>query len=301
MRKLGTRVLAGVMAALVVASGFGTPVAANAEEELLIATAPTSVKTLYITEDMVDDDGEIVISGEDWDRVVIAKEVDAKDIYFDQVNVGELVVESGSKINVQLWEVDAEKVTVQEPELKALTVTDLLPLLADVETQAEAIALYEKTMAENESTLNKAPSIVTMADAKINEVVARANVSLDLAEGEVSNVALEASDKVDRAKVTLKNYEGDVSYKGGEGLGAMTLNENAQYIDTMGFYNSGTVGMGVTMLSCGEKFCLNFKQSFESDKYVKAFLWELSSLGIEYQVSEAIPFLTPKDSIIKRG
>ncbi|MBQ9112287.1 MAG: hypothetical protein IJY08_01780 [Clostridia bacterium] len=83
-------------------------------------------------------------------------------------------------------------------------------------------------------------------------------------------------------------------------LGQMVVNENAQYIDTVGFYNSGAAGLGVNILSCGNKFCFNFKQSFESDKYVKAFLAGLDKLGIAYKASEAIPFLTPNDSIIKR-
>ncbi len=83
-------------------------------------------------------------------------------------------------------------------------------------------------------------------------------------------------------------------------LGQIIINENAQYIDAIGFYNSGAVGLGVTMMSVGNKFCLNFKQSFESDKYVKAFLGELDRLEIKYSVSEVIPFLTPKDDIIKR-
>ena len=83
-------------------------------------------------------------------------------------------------------------------------------------------------------------------------------------------------------------------------LGQMTVNENEKYIKKMCFYNSGAAGLGVTMLSVGDKFCLNFKQSFESDKYVKAFLAGLDKLGIEYTASGAIPFVTPKDSVIKR-
>ncbi len=83
-------------------------------------------------------------------------------------------------------------------------------------------------------------------------------------------------------------------------LGQMVVNENAQYIDTVGFYNSGAAGLGVNILSCGNKFCFNFKQSFESDKYVKMFLAGLDKLGIEYKASDVIPFLTPNDAIIKR-
>lgn len=83
-------------------------------------------------------------------------------------------------------------------------------------------------------------------------------------------------------------------------LGQLIVNENTRYIDSVVFYNSGAVGLGVTMLSVGNQFFLNFKQSFESDKYVKAFCRQLKTNGIKYTVSEVIPFLTPKDKIIKR-
>ncbi len=83
-------------------------------------------------------------------------------------------------------------------------------------------------------------------------------------------------------------------------LGQIVLNENAKYVESMGFYNSGAAGLGVTMLCCGDKFCLNFKQSFESDKYVKAFCEGLGRLGVHYTVSEVIPFTTPYDQVIRR-
>lgn len=83
-------------------------------------------------------------------------------------------------------------------------------------------------------------------------------------------------------------------------LGQMVLNENAQYVEKIGFYNSGSVGLGITMVSCGDVFCLNFKQSFESDKYVREFCNGLQKLGISYTLSSSIPFLTPKDALINR-
>lgn len=84
-------------------------------------------------------------------------------------------------------------------------------------------------------------------------------------------------------------------------LGQMMVNENDKFIDTVYLYNSGGAGLGVTMVACGDKFCLNFKQSFESDKYVKAFCTQLKKLDIEYIVSGVIPFVTPCDSLIKRS
>ncbi|MBQ8293656.1 MAG: hypothetical protein IJX78_07655 [Bacilli bacterium] len=123
----------------------------------------------------------------------------------------------------------------------------------------------------------------------------------------IANLSLGMYDKLDSLP-DYKSKQGMMDFFNGmlintyfiSYLGQLIVNENAKYIDTVGFYNSGAAGLGVNILACGDKFCFNFKQSFESDKYVKAFCNELSKLGIEYKVSEVIPFLTPKDSLIKR-
>ena len=223
MRKFGVRALACSLAAALVMTGLATPSVAKAEDILLIAPAPESVKTLYITADMVDCDGEIVISGESWDRIVVSKEAESKDIYFDQVNVKELVVESGSSSNIQLWEVKADTVTVKEPELSELSVKELSSLLADPATQHMALELFIKSIEEKQKFQQKAPSVVTMADAQIGEVVAHGNVMLDFAQGEVGNLVVKASEKQQRVDVTVKNYSGEISYKGGETRNITTL------------------------------------------------------------------------------
>lgn len=122
-----------------------------------------------------------------------------------------------------------------------------------------------------------------------------------------ANASLALFDKLD----TMEGYEAKQSmmdFLGGmllntytiSYLGQMRVNENAQYIDVIGIYNSGSAGISISMIACGDKFCFNFKQSFESDRYVKAFRRGLDEHGIEYSASEVIPFVTPKDEIIKR-
>lgn len=83
-------------------------------------------------------------------------------------------------------------------------------------------------------------------------------------------------------------------------LGQFRLGDNAEFVKEIHLYNSGTVGLGINMISCGDCFILDFKQNFPEDKYVKAFCAEVDNLGISYQASEVIPFITPGDSIIKR-
>lgn len=227
MRRLGLRVLAGGLAALMAVSAF-TPVkvasaATGTANDVLAMASPAPANTLYITAEMVDADGEIVISGEKWDRIVVTKEAAAKEIYFDEVEVGELVVESGSDANVQLWKVDAEQLTVKEPELKEVDPTALKSLLADEETRQYAVDLWSSTQTKNEKILQKAPSIITMEEAVVENLSTSANVRLCLQEGEVKALTVESSAKQERVNVTLEGYTGDMSYKGNEAFGIVTL------------------------------------------------------------------------------
>lgn len=83
-------------------------------------------------------------------------------------------------------------------------------------------------------------------------------------------------------------------------LGRMILGENRKYIDGIHLYNSGTTGLGMTVVSCGNKLVIDFKQNFPSDKYVKAFVRGLERLDLTCTVSGVIDFATPRDALIKR-
>lgn len=83
-------------------------------------------------------------------------------------------------------------------------------------------------------------------------------------------------------------------------LGRVNLGENARYIDSIHLYNSGAAGLGITAVACGDRFVLNLKQSFKSDRYVKAFCAELGAFEIPYTSTGAIPFRTPTDALIRR-
>lgn len=113
---------------------------------------------------------------------------------------------------------------------------------------------------------------------------------------------LDSLDSYEEKQKIMSFYEGMtlntyiISY-----LGRFHLGENAQYIDDIHLYNSGTTGLGINMVSCGGFFVLDFKQNFPSDKYVKAFCVLLNQFSIEYEASEVIPFITPGDSLMKRN
>ncbi|MDO4317466.1 MAG: hypothetical protein Q4C48_04575 [Lachnospiraceae bacterium] len=112
---------------------------------------------------------------------------------------------------------------------------------------------------------------------------------------------LDTLDSYDEKRKIMAFFEGMqlntyiVSY-----LGQFNLGDNKTYLDGIHLYNSGTTGLGINMISCGEKFLLDFKQNFRSDRYVKSFLKQLDEFQIAYDVSEVIEFFTPTDKLLKR-
>lgn len=84
-------------------------------------------------------------------------------------------------------------------------------------------------------------------------------------------------------------------------LGQFNFGEGERYVEEAHLYNSGTAGLGINMICSGEYFTLDFKQSFESGKYVETFCSGLKSLGVSCEASGCIPFTTPHDSVIKRS
>ena len=84
-------------------------------------------------------------------------------------------------------------------------------------------------------------------------------------------------------------------------VGDVVLGENARHIEGIHLYNSGALGLGLNAVCCGDKFILDFKQSFSSASYVKAFETQLDAYGIPHRTSGAIGFSTPADSLMRRN
>ena len=149
-------------------------------------------------------------------------------IYFDQVNVGELIVESGCDTNIQLWEIAAESVLVKEPELKAVDIIEILPQIKDESLQQSIIDLFLKNKEMNNRMLSVGPKINLMEGAEIEQLIARANVAVDFSYGHAEKLILEATD-MKKAKVVCSNYDGDIVYNG-NGKSVVT---ELQLVDSM--------------------------------------------------------------------
>ncbi|SER61076.1 hypothetical protein [Streptococcus gallolyticus] len=85
-------------------------------------------------------------------------------------------------------------------------------------------------------------------------------------------------------------------------IGQFILNKNEQYIDSIHLYSAETIGVSINMIYASGKFTIDVKLNFPEDTYVKPFLETLAKFGIKNaQVSDSIPFTTPKDGLRNRN
>lgn len=80
-------------------------------------------------------------------------------------------------------------------------------------------------------------------------------------------------------------------------IGKFNLGDYDQYIETIRLYDSSVTGLGINIIATNKYFCIDFKQSFQTGKYVDEFVKVLKSYGIECDKSEAIAFLTPRATL----
>lgn len=78
-------------------------------------------------------------------------------------------------------------------------------------------------------------------------------------------------------------------------LGQMNIGECTRFVESMHLYSSGSRGLIFNMIASGDTIAIDILQSFDTDKYVKAFLAELDKTSAAYQVTERFEFETGKD------
>ncbi|MEY8355584.1 hypothetical protein AALB39_19805 [Lachnospiraceae bacterium 54-53] len=80
-------------------------------------------------------------------------------------------------------------------------------------------------------------------------------------------------------------------------VGPLNLGECEACMESVHMYGSGTPGLSLQMMSAGEYITLNVMQSFQTDKYIRAFAKVLTETGVDYSLSGLFEFSTPRDSL----
>lgn len=221
MKRFGLKAIAAALALTMVAS-LGVPATAKAEDVKLIAPAPKAGNVLEITQSMVDTDGELVLSGEKLDKVVIPNDVDVKRIYVDGSEIGELSIESGNTPEIQIWDAQIKDVTVTPSEL--IDLNDALGEYIDVMIASEDPSKFDiagfinDIQAKNKALSTEAPTVALKgADMegsaqKVENITLSGNAKVDCADGTMPvalNVAYTSATQ--DMNVTISGYVGDMN------------------------------------------------------------------------------------------
>lgn len=211
MRKKTIRLATGVLVlSLSLTSFVGTVPAYAKGNGVAVGKMQMEERVLVVTSDMADANGRLVIRG-DWDRIEVPKEVAASRICFDGVTAGVVEIESGNKSVIEMVSGEIGEVSVVPAKLVEVNITNLLGLLKNSEMVELAHKMYEDAMAANEKLLNNRPTIVTKEDAKVTEVRVSGNAKLDMGNGAVGNVTVDADGSQERFSIDISNYNGNVA------------------------------------------------------------------------------------------
>ena len=219
--------------ALMLAASLVVPATAKADDVLLTTAAG---KVLVITQDMVDADGECVLSGESFDKVILPNDVEIDCLYVDGCEIGELNVVSGNNPEVQLWEAKIANVTVTPAELVDENAA-LKEYLSVMEEGADVAAFFKDVQATNKRLASLVPELSFMDAAQdIAAVTLSGNAKVDFTEGKAPgafNIAYAtAQSKMD---VTVEGYNGEIN-----------VNQTTATGDLYGFLNIKTKSSNVT-------------------------------------------------------
>ncbi|MBR2409217.1 MAG: extracellular solute-binding protein [Lachnospiraceae bacterium] len=224
MRNKFSRVVAVLLALFLVFGNFGAATAYAADNA-------TGEKVLTVTPDMTGENGILTVSGT-WDRIIVPKEIDASTIRFKEVKAGSVEIESGLSGKIELVSGSIGALTVLPAKLTTMTVTDVINMIKETNDTQAAMDLYFETRNKNDAYLSKRPTIVAKNDMEISDVTLSGNVKLNLGNGKVDNVKVDADGSQNVLDVTISNFNGNVTVK-------QTGNEDGNYsLSRIKFKNS---------------------------------------------------------------
>jgi len=219
MKRFGLKAIAATMALLMTA-GLSAPAATEAADDKLVTSA--AGKALVITQDMVDSEGEFVLSGENFEKVVLPSDVEIKNLYVDGCEIGEFIVEGGNNPKVQLWDVQIKNVTVSAADIidENKAIVEYLDIMKGKESTEEfdVDKFLQEVRENNERLSSLVPEIRLMgADMESSKQEigaltlagnAKVNVSKGNTPGELNVAFNSAQSKMD---VTIEGYKGDIN------------------------------------------------------------------------------------------
>lgn len=211
MKRKFARGIAGLLALLMVLVSISsaTPVYADNTNQKEAAEQVVYENVLTVTQEMVGENGELLISGE-WDRIVVPKEIKAGHISFRDVTADAVEIESGTGCKIEMVSGTVGKVEVVPANVTELSMDDLVRLIRQGKNTQRIIELYQEAQQEKQNYLNTRPTVITKKDMVVNELQVSGNAKLDCGAGQVELIRVEADGVQSALDVGISNYNGAV-------------------------------------------------------------------------------------------
>ena len=137
-------------------------------------------KTLVVTKEHLDKNGNFILENGSFDNIVFDRELDAKNIQLKNVNVGAIQIESGTEATFEIFGGTANEVQISKPDVEKPTLRDKAKLLLEGMTKKDADVAYQQQKQDYKAVEQKAPNFVLKGDATIKEIQATGNANLSL-------------------------------------------------------------------------------------------------------------------------
>ena len=219
MRKTIRRAMAWLLLCMILVTSTGVVALADTKTVTVTAKNPLEVSekeladgiVLYLTTDMVSENGTIIVKEGTWQRLVIPKELEAKQIILKDSSITQLVVESGTDCILKVQESTIAGMVVLAPQMEVIGVKEITELLKAGKSGFEVAKLYSNYQAEKVKYEGNYPTIITDEATTFGNIQVSGNISLELCETNTENILITSVENQEKLKVTIAGYQGNLS------------------------------------------------------------------------------------------
>lgn len=193
MKRRLIRLVAGIMVFLMAVSNMlpAVPAYAKSSIENVPENANITESVLKLTQSMIPTDGRFYLEG-NWDYIVIPRDIKATRIIFRNVEVGTVEIESGNTCKIDMVSGLIGDVKIVPAETYQMTIQEIKRLYEEFGDATKVISLYQQWQEQNNRYLENRPIITTKKDVDISNISIAGNAKVNLKNGNVENVVVEA-------------------------------------------------------------------------------------------------------------
>ncbi len=217
MKKAIRRAMAWLLLCMILVTS--TDVIALADTKTATAKNPLEVSekeltdgtVLYLTADMVSEKGTITVKEGTWQRLIIPKELEAKQIIVKDSSITELVMESGAEYVLKMQKSTVAEMLVLAPQMEVMSYKEITELLKAGKSGSEVAKLYSNYQVEKTKYEGNYPTIITDEATTFGHIHISGNINVELCEKNTENISIISAESQQKMQVTIAGYKGNLS------------------------------------------------------------------------------------------